>query len=86
MKAKSTNTSKTGTRGRGGDDDAAPLADELAPEQSFPRPSTGTVDDDDEPEDERADENEAPDRATSDRTEAPEEFELDDKNRRTRNP
>lgn len=40
--------------------------------------TTGTVDDDDEPEDERADENEAPIRETSDKTEAPEEFELDD--------
>jgi hypothetical protein len=41
-------------------------------------PATGTVDDDDEPEDERADENAAPVRETSDKTEAPEEFELDD--------
>ncbi len=40
--------------------------------------STGTVDDKDEPEDERPDENEAPIRETSDKTEAPEEFELDD--------
>ena len=40
--------------------------------------STGTVDDDDEPEDERPDENEAPIRETSEKTEAPEEFELDD--------
>lgn len=40
--------------------------------------TTGTVDDDDEPEDERPDENEAPIRETSDKTEAPEEFELDD--------
>jgi hypothetical protein len=40
--------------------------------------TTGTVDDDDEPQDERADENEAPIRETSDKTEAPEEFELDD--------
>ncbi len=39
--------------------------------------TTGTVDDDDEPEDERPDENEAPIRETSDKTEAPEEFELD---------
>lgn len=38
------------------------------PEYSVPRPTTGTADDDDEPEDERADEN----------TEAPEEFEVDD--------
>jgi hypothetical protein len=40
--------------------------------------TTGTVDDDDEPEDEQPDENEAPIRETSDKTEAPEEFELDD--------
>jgi hypothetical protein len=40
--------------------------------------TTGTVDDDDEPQDERSDENEAPVREISDKTEAPEEFELDD--------
>ena len=40
--------------------------------------TTGTVDDDDEPEDERPDENEAPIRETSDKTEAPEEFEVDE--------
>ncbi|MEO7205508.1 MAG: hypothetical protein ABI356_09480 [Steroidobacteraceae bacterium] len=40
--------------------------------------TTGTVDDDDEPEDERPDENEAQIRETSDKTEAPEEFALDD--------
>lgn len=39
--------------------------------------TTGTVDDDDEPEDERPDENEAPIRETSDKTEAPEEFARD---------
>jgi hypothetical protein len=41
-------------------------------------PTTGTVDDDDEPQDERPDENEAPIREISDKTEAPEEFKLDD--------
>jgi hypothetical protein len=41
-------------------------------------PSTGTVDDDDEPEDERDGENEAPIRESVDTTEAPEEFEVDD--------
>jgi hypothetical protein len=41
-------------------------------------PTTGTVDDDDESQDERPDENEAPIRETSDATEAPEEFELDE--------
>jgi hypothetical protein len=40
--------------------------------------TTGTVDDDDDPQDERPDENEAPIRETSDKTEAPEEFALDD--------
>ncbi len=40
--------------------------------------TTGTVDDDDEPEDERPDENEASIRETSDKTEAPEEFAVDD--------
>jgi hypothetical protein len=44
-------------------------------------PSTGTIDDDDEPEDESEDENEAPIRETSDATEAPEEFEKDDEDR-----
>jgi hypothetical protein len=41
-------------------------------------PGSGTVDDDDDPNDERADENEAPVRELDDRTEAPEEFEVDD--------
>ena len=41
-------------------------------------PVTGTVDDDDDPDDERPDENEAPIRESSDKTEAPEEFERDD--------
>jgi hypothetical protein len=41
-------------------------------------PSTGTVDDDDDPADERADENEAPIREASETTEAPEEFKVDD--------
>jgi hypothetical protein len=43
-----------------------------------PPRATGTVDDDDEPEDESAGENEAPVRETRDKTEAPEEFEVDD--------
>jgi hypothetical protein len=46
-----------------------------------PRPTTGSVDDEDEPEDERDDENEAPVRETSDITEAPEEFNRDDEDR-----
>jgi hypothetical protein len=41
-------------------------------------PTTGTVDDADEPEDETASENEAPIRETNEATEAPEEFETDD--------
>ncbi|HEX3949337.1 MAG TPA: hypothetical protein VHW95_05745 [Steroidobacteraceae bacterium] len=41
-------------------------------------PTTGTVDDDDDPNDERPGENEAPIRETSDKTEAPEELERDD--------
>jgi hypothetical protein len=43
-------------------------------------PATGTVDDDDEPEDESEDENEAPVGETSDATETPEEFKGDDEN------
>lgn len=45
---------------------------------ALPPRSTGTIDDDDEPEDESEVENEAPIRETSDATEAPEEFEVDD--------
>ncbi len=45
---------------------------------ALPPHSTGTVDDDDEPEDESPDENEAPIRETSDKTETPEEFNLDE--------
>jgi hypothetical protein len=46
----------------------------------FPIPpsTTGTVDDDDAPADERASENEAMLRETNDSTETPEEFERDD--------
>ena len=54
---------------------------ELPPFQELselPAHTTGTVDDDDEPEDESADENEAPIRETSEETEAPEEFAADD--------
>jgi hypothetical protein len=43
--------------------------------------TTGTVDDDDEPEDERPDENKPPIRETGDQTEAREEFELDEDTR-----
>jgi hypothetical protein len=41
-------------------------------------PTTGTVDDDDDRDDEHFNENEAPIREKSDRTESPEEFEIDD--------
>jgi hypothetical protein len=41
-------------------------------------PTSGTEDDDDDRNDERADENEARMRAVDERTEAPEEFEVDD--------
>jgi hypothetical protein len=41
-------------------------------------PTTGTVDDDDDRDDEHAGENEASVREKSDRTESPEEFEVDD--------
>jgi len=41
-------------------------------------PTTGTVDDGDDRDDERADENEAPVRETNENTEGPEEFEIDD--------
>jgi hypothetical protein len=53
----------------------------LASEFSAPRPTTGTEDDDDEPEDERSGENEASERETNDATEAPEEFQTDDEDR-----
>jgi hypothetical protein len=41
-------------------------------------PTSGTVDDDDDPNDERDDENEAPIGGANERTEAPEEFVKDD--------
>jgi hypothetical protein len=41
-------------------------------------PATGTVDDDDDRDDEHAGENEAPMRETDELTEAPEEMEIDD--------
>jgi hypothetical protein len=46
------------------------------------QPSSGTQDDDDNPNDERDDENESPVREVDDRTEAPEEFEVDDEDER----
>ena len=46
-----------------------------------PRPPTGTVDDDDEPEDEHDGENEAREGEKSDDMELPEEFERDDEDR-----
>ena len=41
-------------------------------------PATGTEDDEDDRDDERADENEAPVRETNENMEAPEEFAVDD--------
>lgn len=55
-------------------------------EYQLPPSTTGTVDDLDEPEDEREDENEIPVRAPSDRTEAPEEFEEDEGERDPADP
>jgi hypothetical protein len=52
-------------------------------EFTAPHPTTGTEDDDDEPEDEHPGENEASERETNDATEAPEEFETDDEDGRT---
>jgi hypothetical protein len=51
---------------------------EIPSQFPIPRSSTGTVDDDDEPEDEHGSENEASQRETHDDTEAPEEFKIDD--------
>jgi hypothetical protein len=48
------------------------------PSPPFEHPTTGTVDDDDDRDDEHANENEAPVREKSERTESPEEFEVDD--------
>jgi hypothetical protein len=48
---------------------------------SAPRRSTGTEDDDDEPEDEHDGENEASERETKDAAEDPEEFASDDEDR-----
>jgi hypothetical protein len=44
-------------------------------------PTTGTVDDDDDPADERADENEAPVRERNENTDTAEEFQYDDEDR-----
>jgi hypothetical protein len=46
-----------------------------------PPPSTGTVDDDDDPADERADENEPPVREKNENTDAVEEFQYNDEDR-----
>jgi len=55
---------------------------ELPPDYIEPRSETGTVDDQDDLDDEREGENEAPIRETDDKTEAPEEFETDDEDDR----
>jgi hypothetical protein len=54
------------------------LPSDVLPEFPAPNASTGTVDDDDEPEDEHDGENEASERKTDDDTEAPEEFQHDE--------
>jgi hypothetical protein len=54
---------------------------ELPSDIATPLPATGTVDDDDNPADERADENEAPVRERSENTSARAEFERDDEDR-----
>lgn len=57
---------------------ARELSFDALPEFPVPNASTGTVDDDDEPEDEHDGENEASERNTDDSTEAPEEFQHDE--------
>jgi hypothetical protein len=57
--------------------EAEDIVQELDVTEAAP-PTPGTVDDDDDPSDEREDENEAPVRERSDAIEAPEEFEIDD--------
>jgi len=59
-------------------DTALRLPSDVLPEFPVPNASTGTVDDDDEPEDEHDGENEASERRTDDSTEAPEEFQHDE--------
>jgi hypothetical protein len=54
------------------------FVDELPPDYVEPHSETGTVDDQDDLDDEREDENEVPVRETNEMTEAPEEFEKDD--------
>ena len=71
---------KTSSAGAG---DVPATVPSLFPEQG---PTTGTVDDDDEPEDEHFGENEASVRETRDDTEAPEEFERDDEDSRDPGP
>jgi hypothetical protein len=59
-----------------------PEASETLPSDfPIPPPATGTVDDDDDPADERADENEAPIRESNENTETTEEFQQDDEDR-----
>lgn len=60
------------------DTDPHELPVNVPPQFAVPRSSTGTVDDDDEREDEHDGENEASERETRDDTEAPEEFNRDD--------
>jgi hypothetical protein len=63
-------------------DPGLPEASEILP-TDFPvlLSTTGTVDDDDDPADERADENEVPVREKDENVEATEEFQRDDEDR-----
>ena len=57
-----------------------PIETPLDPDEIATQPPlSGTVDDDDEVDDERSDENEAPTRELSDQTESREEFRLDER-------
>jgi hypothetical protein len=53
----------------------------LSSDFPIPAPTTGTVDDDDDPTDERADENEIPVREKNENTETSDEFRPDDEDR-----
>jgi hypothetical protein len=53
-------------------------SEELLTDVSVSPPTTGTIDDEDDPADERADENEAPVREKNDNIKASQEFQHDD--------
>jgi hypothetical protein len=56
-------------------------SEELLTDVPVSSPTTGTIDDEDDPADERADENEAPVREKNDNIEASQEFQYDDEDR-----